>query len=305
MIRDLFIIKMPEQRTVFHHSYSRSPVDENTVIGFIGAMSMMILSVPEEYVASIPAGNYKFTYAHMQGYIYVVCSDVNDNETDLQKKLKLAIGKINSRFISLLQDEITLKQRHDDIVDSVEKFLVGEIRVALVGFGGVGKSTLFKLIQGHDIPVDYIQTAPVIYKRLDNKIAETDIIIWDYTGQERYTSSWPTLLKGTHVILLVTDSTVENVLETKRLFLTMIKKSRPDSIIIVIGNKQDLPKAMAVPLLKKMLGIEEIYSTCAVDPTERKKIQNIVIHGVEKFLAKQTESDIQSDVVRNALKKLT
>jgi small GTP-binding protein len=304
VIRDLFIIKMPEQRTVFHQSYSRTPVDENTVIGFIGAMSMMILSVPEEFVATIPAGNYKLTYAHMQGYIYVVCSDVNDNEADLQKKLKLTIEKINSRFISLLREESNLKDRHDEIAESVDKFLVGEIKVALVGFGGVGKSTIFGLIQGHDVPVKFIQTTPVIYKRLDNKIAETEVIICDYTGQERFTSSWPTLLKGTHVILLVTDSTVENVLETKRMFINMIKKNRPDAIIVIIGNKQDLPKAMGIPLLKKMLAMDDIYSTCAVDPTERKKIQNIVIHGVEKFLAKQTEREIQSDVVSNALKKL-
>ena len=74
------------------------------------------------------------------------------------------------------------------------------------------------------------------------------------------------LLRGTHVILLVTDSTVENVLQTRRVFMKLIKKARPDAICIGIANKQDLPKAMTAPLVKKVLGTDEVYGICAIDP---------------------------------------
>ena len=80
-----------------------------------------------------------------------------------------------------------------------------EIKVALVGFRWGRKTTLFTLIKVNDIPLDYLPTMYVSYKRMDGKIAETDVILWDFAGQERFTPLWPMLLRGTHVILLVTD----------------------------------------------------------------------------------------------------
>lgn len=291
MIRDIFILKLLDQLCVFHQSYSRTPVDESLVVGFVGAMSAMISTMPEKTTKSVPAGTYKFTYAHAKGYIYVLCSDVDDAEADLQKKLISTIDKIVERFLRYLADPALPKEKREEMADSIDKLLLSEIKVALVGFGGVGKTTLFQLIQGYDIPLDYLPTMFVSYKRLDGKIAETDVLIWDFAGQERFTPLWPMLLRGTHVILLTTDSTVENVLQTKRVFMKLIKKARPDAICIGIANKQDLPKAMAAPLVKKVLGVDEVYGVCAIDPSERRKLQNIIAHGIELFLAQQAEKE--------------
>jgi len=110
-------------------------------------------------------------------------------------------------------------------------------------------------------------------------------------GQDRFTPLWPMLLKGTNVILLVTDSTVENVIQTKRAFIKLIQKARPEAIVIGIANKQDLPKAMSAPLVKKVLGVDEVYSICAIDPSERKKLKQIIGLGIEKYLKKKEEED--------------
>jgi small GTP-binding protein len=291
MIRDLFIIKMLDQICVFHQSYSRTPVDESLVIGFVGAMSAMISSMPEKSTKSVPAGTYKFTYSHTKGYIFVLCSDVDDDEKDLNKKLGDAIERVAQKYIPYLTDPNLSKEKRDELNDIIDKLLLSEIKVALVGFGGVGKTTLYQLIQGYDIPLDYLPTMFVAYKRLDGKIAETDVLIWDFAGQERFTPLWPMLLRGTHVVLLVTDSTVENVLQTKRVFMKLIKKARPDAICIGIANKQDLPKAMAAPLVKKVLGVDEVHGVCAIDPSERRKLQNIIAHGIELYLAQQAQNE--------------
>jgi small GTP-binding protein len=289
MIRDIFLIKMINQECIFHQSYSRTPVDESLVIGFISAMSALIMSMPEKNVKSVPAGTYKFTYSHAGGFIYVLCSDVDDVDADLLKKLTNGIEQIQKKYITFLADPNLSKDKRDEIVDAIDKLLLSEIKVALVGFGGVGKTTLYSLIQGYDIPLDYLPTMFVSYKRLDGKIGETEVLLWDFAGQERFTPLWPMLLRGTHVILLVTDSTVENVLQTKRVFMKLIKKARPDAICLGVANKQDLPKAMSAPLVKKVLGIDEVYGICAIDPSERRKLQNVIGHGIEMYLKREAE----------------
>lgn len=291
MIRDLFIIKMHDQLCVFHQSYSRTPVDEGLVLGFVGAMGAMISTMPEKAPKSVPAGTYKFTYSHTANFIFVLCSDVDDEEKELNKKLGETLDRVSQKYVSYLSDPSLSKEKRDELNDVIDKLLLSEIKVALVGFGGVGKTTLYQLIQGYDIPLDYLPTMFVAYKRLDGKIAETDVLIWDFAGQERFTPLWPMLLRGTHVVLLVTDSTVENVLQTKRVFMKLIKKARPDAICIGIANKQDLPKAMAAPLVKKVLGVDEVHGVCAIDPSERRKLQNIIAHGIELYLAQQAQTE--------------
>ena len=289
MIRDLFVIKTLTQEAVLHESFSRTPIQDSLVLGFISAMSAMILAMPEKNMKSVPAGSYKFTYSHSSGYTYVLASDVDDPDPDLQKKLGNVIDKIEKSFINYLGMPDLPKEKREEMTDSIDKLLLSEIKVALVGFGGVGKTTLYQLIQGYDIPLDYLPTMFVAYKRLDGKVAESDVLIWDFAGQERFTPLWPMLLRGTHVILLVSDSTVENVLQTKRVFMKLIKKARPDAICMGIANKQDLPKAMSAPLVKKVLGVEEVFPICAIDPSERRKLQNIIAHGIEMYLATEAQ----------------
>jgi len=88
MIRDVFVIKMVNQECKFHKTYSRTPVDESLVTGFLGAMSGLIGAMPEGTVKTVPAGNYSFTYTHAAGYIYVICADSEDKKDDMEKKLR-------------------------------------------------------------------------------------------------------------------------------------------------------------------------------------------------------------------------
>lgn len=290
MIRDIFIIRLSNQECKYHKTYSRTPVDESLVTGFLGAMTGLIQTMAEGSIKTVPAGNYMFTYTHAAGYIYVICSDSDDDKKQLEEKLRNFMMKMVEKYNSYIENPNLTKAQKTEMEDVIDRILLSEIKVALVGYGGVGKTTLYQLIQGHDIPLDYLPTMFVSYKKMDGKVAETDVLLWDFAGQDRFTPLWPMLLRGTHVILLVTDSTVENVLSTKRVFMGLIKKARPDAVVFGIANKQDLPKAMNAGLVKRVLGIEtEVFPICAIDPSERRKLQGIIAQGIEMYLKQQAE----------------
>ena len=166
-------------------------------------------------------------------------------------------------------------------------------KVIVLGEGGVGKTTLlyryvnevFKDSTKMTIGSDFFM------KKIITQQARITLLLWDFAGQDRFTPLWPMLLRGTHVILLITDSTVENVLSTKRVFMGLIKKARPDAIVLGIANKQDLPKAMSGALVKRVLSIREVHGLCAIDPSERRKLQGIIAHAIELYLAQQAEKE--------------
>ena len=143
----------------------------------------------------------------------------------------------------------------------------------MIGYPDVGKTTITNLIRSQEIPIKHTPTLNVDIGTL--KIGKIYLEIWDYTGQEQFSFLWEEFIKGSNLILIVTDSTLENV-EKSKFFLEIVKSQSTQANIVVIGNKQDLDNALEPDQIKKILGLKT-YPLIALDQEYREKIIGIIL----------------------------
>ena len=101
------------------------------------------------------------------------------------------------------------------------------------------------------------------------------VIFWDFAGQVRFTNLWQSLLKGTRIAILMTDSTYENVTASKKILEDIIYKYYPDIKVIAIANKQDLENRLSEKFVGKILGVPT-YSMISINEQYRVKIHEIL-----------------------------
>jgi signal recognition particle receptor subunit beta len=128
------------------------------------------------------------------------------------------------------------------------------------------------LIKAEEIPMQHIPTITGDIATI--KIGKLHFHLWDFAGQEQFSYLWNNFIKGSDAVLLVTDSTLENV-EKSKFFLELIKEQAPHAHTAVIGNKQDLDDAINPSHIEKILGLKS-YSMIAKDSGNRDKMIQII-----------------------------
>ncbi|MHA1509748.1 MAG: ADP-ribosylation factor-like protein, partial [Promethearchaeota archaeon] len=106
------------------------------------------------------------------------------------------------------------------------------------------------------------------------KIGKLHFHLWDFAGQEQFSYLWTNFVKGSDAVLLITDSSLENV-EKSKFFLELIKEQSPYSHTAVIGNKQDLPESLKPGQIEKILSLKT-YSMIANNSDNRNKMIQII-----------------------------
>ena len=146
-------------------------------------------------------------------------------------------------------------------------------KISLVGYPRVGKTTITNLIRSEEIPIKHYLTFNRDIATL--KIGKLYFYIQDYTGTEQFSFLWEEFIKDSDVVLLITDSTSENV-EKSKFFLEIIKKQVPQARTAVIANKQDLENRIKPKQIENIFSLMT-YSIIAIDSKNRKKMTQIII----------------------------
>lgn len=233
-----------------------------------------------ERVACVNLEKLKFFYSIFKDIIVVLCTDQNEDIKNANDKLIKLQEEFIKLFSTLPKEESKPEEPETEdhplkvFEKTVDKILIPYLKTVILGDGGVGKTTLLKLIMGENTNSTYIPTVGVEVKELNDTVKDVNLIFWDFSGQPHFRKLWKTFLEGTDIALLVTDSTPKNVEETKKIY-HLIKEEKPELNLILIANKQDLPGAMPPEDIGKYVGIKA-HGLVAINPNYRKKILEIL-----------------------------
>ncbi|MCK4479562.1 MAG: hypothetical protein KAV01_03450 [Candidatus Lokiarchaeota archaeon] len=216
---------------------------------------------------------YKIVFSFDQdlGLMFMFITDINDE----LRQTKRELSTLQNEFLDTFGENIenldpSLMELLDPIMDSIHRNL--KTKISLVGFSGVGKTTSTKLICATEIPSVHIPT--ITGKISTIKIGKLYFHLWDFAGQEQFSYLWNDFILGSDAVLIITDSTLENV-EKSRFFIELVKEYAPYAHTAIIGNKQDLPDAMNVEKIEEILGLKT-YSMVAINQDNRDKMIQII-----------------------------
>ena len=177
--------------------------------------------------------------------------------------------------------------------------LVSEINIklAILGQWGVGKTSVVNVLTGKEFPTMYIPTIGSNIARKEYKLKDNHIRlnIWDIGGQRSFNPLNPVFFSNLDSALLLFDlnNTKESLQEINDTYLKNLAKYSPECSTYLIGNKSDLVKPEDSEILLNNIrkyqnqGLPIIF----VSAKTQDNIVELVTLVVFDFLKKLEESD--------------
>jgi small GTP-binding protein len=278
-------------KVLFQKFYRELKFDNELTLHFLREFAAYIQKIDHgERIECLSFENLKFVYSLFDVRLYVICTDKKEDEMyvankliKLQKEFKpfenaSKVGKVeDATEQEEVDEEATPKVRENSsgrFEPIADEILFPFFKMAILGQGGVGKTSLLKLIIGEEQDPTYVPTVGVDVKEFDFEPKNMKLVFWDFSGQQRYRRLWQPFLEGADIAILVTDSKEQNLVETKSI-LDLIKVEKPGIKVILVANKQDLPDAVPPEKIEDYMGIKA-YGFVATNPNHRKKILEIL-----------------------------
>ncbi len=199
----------------------------------------------------------------------VFYSDLSEDEDVpycffVKTSMSQSIEKIQDVFdeSSKIVHDLPLQKGYEINTDSLENlsslidtcFDTLQTKIAFAGYAGVGKTTIRHLLRGEQLPIIHDPTMGVTIKPSKINGMLGNIIVWDTGGQQGFLNMLPTYVPGSDLVAVVSDSSLENALRSKKLIST-IHEHAPEAKIVGIANKQDLPTALTPERVEQILDI--------------------------------------------------
>jgi len=276
MLRQVFIIL--NDNIIYQRNYAKG-LQENFFSNVYMKIKKVSLSKFGSDFGSFEFFEYKLSYVAEKdlNLVFLLLTGLGD---DIEY-IKPQLNKLKNGFLDIYSDNIQnanfalLSEVLDPMVDAIHKNL--KPKISIIGFSGVGKTTTTKLMKSEEIPMTHTPT--ITGEVATIKIGKLQFFLWDFAGQDQFNFLWEKFILGSDAVLLITDSTLNN-LEKSRYFFELVNKVVPYARLAVIANKQDLPDALNVQEIENLLG-QKTYPFIAIHPENRVKMIRIIADVLE------------------------
>lgn len=269
MIRGVYVLG-DQGNMIYSKEYAKSD-SKASMVEFLVNLTHFLKTVDlEDKTEYMNAAIARIFYAQRNTFTFMFVADKADDANQIEEKM----GELVDSFMRDYANLALANQALDGFDDKVDEIAVTMVKVAILGFAGVGKTTTLHLLRGETIPLVHDPTIGVSIKKLPDEISNANIVLWDLAGQSRFSILWAKMIANAQVVIIVTDSTLENVLRSKKL-VTLVKDEVPDAKVIGIANKQDLPTALTPERVGQILGIPT-YELVAIDISYRDRLIQII-----------------------------
>jgi len=279
MIHNVLLIGKDQGNVVVRTRFWKIDFEENDIADFLKGFSDLLSTdglAPDTPV--FVAEKHKVFHSEVDGEMLLLfVTDGRDEDRVIQHRVREGASRISTALRGNSMGYIP-----DNLDEILGELIFTRFKVSFVGSGGVGKSTLLRLLFGREpAPGGYTPTINVAVDSSETIQFGTFLVtVWDFAGQAVFQDLWSFYFSGTDVIFLVTDSSFRNVMQTKSLLRT-IRKEAPAVPLFIIANKQDLPESMKAEKIKRLLGAPT-FQMIATDKTRREEFIRLMLEVAAK-----------------------
>lgn len=201
---------------------------------------------------------YRYVYMNSHDTQFILTMDRQASIQKVHEALMNMVSKFMTAFESVLEGD-EWKSTDFSPFQAGFRNIVGRIpaKVCLAGHGGTGKTTLLELatLPSRGPPQDYVPTFFGDKALLKADFDPYVFSVFDLGGQDRFVQEWGKIIRAGSMVVLVTDSTPDNMKWTMRVAFPVLKNELPYARMIAIANKQDLKGALSPQEVSRRLGV--------------------------------------------------
>ncbi|TXT56045.1 MAG: hypothetical protein BAJATHORv1_30429 [Candidatus Thorarchaeota archaeon] len=254
MIREIHIFRDGE--TLFEDIIIPNiDLDSNAVMMLVSSSAKKL---QEWKIDNLEIERYRYMYMNSHDTQFIVTMDRQASIRKVHEALMGLVSKFMEDYQDLLESGAWKSTDFSSFGSHFRK-IVGRIpvKVCLAGHGGTGKTTLLELatLPSQGPPQDYVPTFFGDKALLRGNFDPYVFSMFDLGGQDRFVQEWGKIIRSGSMVVIVSDSTKDNISWTKRVAYPVLRAELPYARIIAVANKQDLKGALSPEEVSKRLGV--------------------------------------------------
>ncbi len=280
MIIKTYLIRISTSQILASSKYWPIDVPEEEIREFLRTRSEIKDASPDAFTElPLIIDDNKYMAAEVvDDLLLVFVTDTREDERAIAEKLRNGADTVKNRIV-----QSSLQTTLNEYAFVIESSIITKLKIALVGEGGVGKTTTLHLLLGDTPPTQYVPTIALNLETVENiRFGNYSLVLWDFAGQERFRKLWRFYFHGADVIFLVCDSSLRNVIISKDI-LKLIRRDAPKVPLFAIANKQDKPNVMKPEVVQKILGVPT-YPMVAIDKSRRDEMLRILMNAAATYV---------------------